>query len=114
MAKNGVPNVKRQRKATKALLKALELYPTMQAKSVSSGTLKTYGYYLNNYVYYCEEIKRDSVLMLTEKGLNEYETFLHSKGQSSKNIRNFLMIVKLLINNVIVKHPVFQTYGVKL
>ena len=113
MAKNGVPNVKKQRKATKALLKALALYPTMQAKPVTSETLKTYSYYLNNYLYYCKEIKRDSVLMLTEKGLNEYETFLHSKGHSSKNIRSFLMIVKSLINNVIVKHPDFQTYGVK-
>ena len=36
MAKNGVPNVKRERKATKALHKALELYPEVNDRGVNS------------------------------------------------------------------------------
>ena len=114
MAKNGVPNVKHERKATKALKKALELYPTIKSKLVAESTLVTYKYNLSNFIKYCEEIKRDSILMLTEKGINEYEIYLRSQSKSAGNIRDSLRIVKILINEVIVKHPFFKTYGVKM
>ena len=44
MAKNGVPNVKRERKATIALLKALDLYQKVSDKPVTDSTLQTYKY----------------------------------------------------------------------
>ena len=113
MAKNGVPNVKHEKKATKALKKALELYPTIKSKIVAESTLNTYKYNLSNFVKYCEDIKRDSILMLTEKGINNYEIYLRSHKKSAGNIRDSLRIVKILINEVIVKHPYFKTYGIK-
>ena len=113
MAKNGVPNVKRERKATKALLKALDLYQSVGDRPVTDSTIQTYKYNLQNFIDYCVDIKRDSVVMLTDKGLNDFEIYLRGKGKSASNIRNCLRIVRILINEVIVKHPNFKSYGVK-
>lgn len=109
MAKNGVPNVTRQKKATKALDKALDFY----AKSVSEGTITTYRYNLKNFKDYCEEIKRDSVLLLTKKGLNEYEVYLRGKGKSENLIRHSLRIIRTLVNEVLAKHPYFKDYKIE-
>ena len=113
MAKNGVPNVKHEKKASNALLKALDLYQSVNVKPVTNGTLQTYKYNLQNFIDYCNEVKRDSILMLTDKGLNDYEIFLREKGKTANNIRNCLRIIRILVNNVIAKHPVFKTYGIK-
>jgi len=113
MARNGVPNVKKERKATKALLKALELYQSVDIKPVKDSTIQTYRSNLKIFIDYCAVIKRDSVQMLSDKGINDFEIYLHGKGESASNIRNSLRIVKLLINNVMVKHPDFKLYGVK-
>ena len=86
MAKNGVPNVKRERKATKALLKALDLYQSMSDKPVTDSTIKTYKFNLKNFIDYCADIKKNSVQMLTDKGLNDYEIYLRGKGKSASNI----------------------------
>lgn len=109
MAKNGVPNVTRQRKATNALDKALDIY----AKNVSDGTLTTYKYNLQNFKDYCTDIKRDSVLMLKKKGLNEYEAYLRGKGKSENNIRHCLRVIRTLVNEVLAKHPDFKKYGIE-
>ena len=113
MAKNGVPNVKRERKATKALLKALELYQSVGNKPVTDSTIQTYRSNLQNFIDYCADIKRDSVQMLTDKGLSDFEIYLRGKGKSASNIRNSLRIVRILINEVMVKHPDFKMYGTK-
>lgn len=113
MAKNGVPNVKRERKATIALLKALDFYQKVSDKPVTDSTLQTYKYNLQNFINYCMVVKRDSILMLTDKGLNDFEIFLRGEGKSANNIRNSLRIVRILINEVMVKHPDFKNYGVK-
>ena len=113
MAKNGVPNVKRERKATKALLKALDLYQSVGDKPVTDSTIQTYKFNLQNFIDYCADIKRDSVQMLTEKGISDFEIYLRGKGKSASNIRNCLRIVRTLINEVMVKHPDFKLYGVK-
>ena len=113
MAKNGVPNVKRERKATKALLKALELYQSVGNKPVTDSTIQTYRSNLQNFIDYCADIKRDSVQMLTDKGLSDFEIYLRGKGKSASNIRNCLRIVRILINEVMVKHPDFKMYGTK-
>ena len=109
MAKNGVPNVTKQRKATKALDKALGIY----AKSISEGSFTTYKYNLKNFKDYCEDIKRDSVLLLTKKGLNEYEAYLRGKGKSENLIRHSLRIIRTLVNEVLAKHPDFKNYGIE-
>jgi integrase len=113
MAKNGVPNVKRERKATKALLKALDLYQSVGDKPVTDSTIQTYKFNLQNFIDYCADTKRDSVQMLTDKGINDFEIYLRGKGKSASNIRNSLRIVRILINEVMVKHPDFKLYGVK-
>ena len=109
MAKNGVPNVTRQRKATNALDKALDIY----AKNISDGTVTTYKYNLQNFKDYCTDIKRDSVLMLSKKGLNEFEAYLKGKGKTINNIRNCLRVVKTLVNEILAKHPDFKKYGIE-
>ena len=113
MAKNGVPNVKKERKATIALLKALNLYQSVGDKPVADSTIQTYKFNLQNFIDYCADIKRDSVQMLTDKGLSDFEIYLRGKGKSASNIRNSLRIVRILINEVMVKHPDFKLYGVK-
>ncbi|MBQ9230210.1 MAG: phage integrase SAM-like domain-containing protein [Prevotella sp.] len=109
MAKNGVPNVTRQKKATNALDKALDIY----AKNISDSTLTTYKYNLQNFKDYCADIKRDSVLMLTKKGMIEFEAYLKGKGKTSNNIRNCLRVVKTLVNEILAKHPDFKRYGIE-
>lgn len=110
MANNGVPNVKREKSATKALKKALELYPTVK-DGVADSTLETYGHQLKAFCNYCDEIKRDSIQMLTNHGLNDFEIHLRGNGESATKIRNSLRIVRILINKVMCKHPYFRTYG---
>lgn len=111
MANNSVPNVKREKSATKALKKALELYPTVK-DGVANSTLITYGHQLKAFCNYCEEIKRDSIRMLTNQGLNDFEIHLRGNGESATKIRSSLRIVRILINKVMCKHPYFRTYGV--
>lgn len=113
MAKNGVPNVKRERKATKALQKALELYPEVNDRGVKDSSIETYQRNLKNFINYCEDIKRDSVKMLTSKGLSDYEIWLRKKGKSNNLIRSSIRIVRILVNDVICKHPTFRNYGVE-
>ena len=113
MAKNGVPNVKRERKATKALQKALELYPEVNDRGVKDSSIETYQRNLKNFINYCEDIQRDSVKMLTSKGLSDYEIWLRKKGKSNSLIRSSIRIVRILVNDVICKHPTFRNYGVE-
>ncbi len=110
MANNGVPNVKRERKATKALLEALDLYSNQQ---VAPSTIKTYRYNLQNFLDYCKSIPRDSIRMLTDDGMKDYENYLRNQKKSADNIRNCIRVVKTLTNKVIVKSDKFKNYGVK-
>lgn len=111
MAKNGVPNVRREKSATKALKKALELYPEVK-DGVAASTLATYGHQLKAFCNYCEDIKRNSIRMLTTQGLNDFEIYLRGKGESATKIRSSLRIVRILVNKVMCKHPYFRNYGV--
>ena len=113
MAKNGVPNVKRERKATKALQKALELYPEVNDRGVKESSIETYQRNLRNFINYCEDIKQDSVKMLTSKGLIDYEIWLRKNGKSNNLIRSSIRIIRILVNDVICKHPTFRNYGVE-
>ena len=112
MANNGVPNVKRERKATKALLEALKLYSNQQ---VEASTIKTYRYNLQNFLDYCKSISRDSIRMLTDDGMKDYENYLRKikPKKSEDNIRNCIRVVKTLTNKVIAKSDKFKNYGVK-
>ena len=113
MANNGVPNVKRERKATKALLKALELYPEVNDRGVQESSIETYHRNLKNFILYCEDIKRDSIKMLTSKGLNDYEIWLRKNEKSNSLIRSSIRIIRILVNDVICKHPTFRNYGIE-
>ena len=110
MAKNGVLNVRRERKATKALLEAIELYSKQQ---VTASTIKTYRYNLQNFLDYCNAIPRDSIRMLTDDGMKEFESYLRKQKKSADNIRNCIRVVKTLTNKVIAKNDKFKSYGVK-
>ena len=75
MANNNVENVKREKKASKALFKALELYPNLNSR-VKESTIKTYRYNLMAFKKYCEEISRDSIRMLNENEIRNFEIYL--------------------------------------
>ncbi len=112
MANNGVENVKREKKASKALIKALELYPNLNS-TIKESTLKTYGYDLKAFIKYCEEINRDSIRMLSEGEINNFEIYLRKNKNSEHKIRSCLRIIRILINDVMCKHPYFKKYGIK-
>lgn len=112
MAKNGAPNVKRERKATVALLKALELYSSVKG-GLANSTITTYNEQLKAFINYCKVIKRDSIRMLSEKEINNFEIYLRDNGNSENKIRNSLRILRILINDVMCKHPYFKNYGLK-
>ena len=112
MANNNVENVKREKKASKALFKALELYPNLNSR-VKESTVKTYRYNLMAFKKYCEEISRDSIRMLNENEIRNFEIYLRKNKNSENKIRSSLRIIRILINDVICKHPYFQKYGIK-
>ena len=112
MANNNVENVKREKKASKALFKALELYPNLNSRAKES-TIKTYQYNLRAFKKYCEEISRDSIRMLSENEINNFEIHLRKNKSSENKIRNSLRIIRILINDVMCKHPYFKNYGIK-
>ena len=112
MANNKVENVKREKKASKALFKALELYPNLNSR-VKESTIETYKYNLMAFKKYCEEINRDSIRMLSENEINNFEIYLRKKKNSENKIRCSLRIMRILINKVICRHPYFKKYGIK-
>lgn len=112
MANNGVPNVVRQKSATKALKKALELYPTVKDR-VKPSTLETYRHQLKAFLNYCTAKNRDSIKMLSDVEMSDFEIYLRGRNESATKIRNSIRVVRMLVNDVIVKHPYFRNYGIK-
>ncbi len=109
--KLGTPK-KRVVKATTTLQKALELYPQLNS-NVGKSSLATYKTQLTPFNLYCEEIKKDSIKMLSDEGLREFEIYLRKNGKTENAIKNSLRTIKSLINEVITKHSHFEKMGIK-
>lgn len=106
------PAKKRDIKATTELKKALELYPTLYP-TIAKSTLETYDFQLRAFINYCKDINKDTVKMLTDDGLKEFEIYLSGKKETVSKIRNSLRVLITLINKCLVKHPHFNTMGFK-
>lgn len=105
-------DLKNEAKATETLNKALKLYKSVNG-SVKESSIITYGYNLKSFEKYCKEINRDSITMLSEDKLKEYEIYLRNKGDSEGKIRSSLRVIRILNNDVICKHPYFRNYKIK-
>ena len=106
------PAKKRDIKATTELKKALELYPTLYT-TIAKSTLETYDFQLRAFINYCKDTNKDTVKMLTDDGLKEFEVYLSGKKETVSKIRNSLRVLITLINKCLVKHPHFKTMGFK-
>ena len=106
------PAKKRDIKATTELKKALELYPTLYP-TIAKSTLETYDFQLRAFINYCKDINKDTVKMLTDDGLKEFEVYLSGKKETVSKIRNSLRVLITLINKCLVKHPYFKKMGFK-
>lgn len=106
------PAKKRDIKATTVLKKALELYPTLYP-TIAKSTLETYDFQLRAFINYCKDINKDTVKMLTDDGLKEFEVYLSGKKETVSKIRNSLRVLITLINKCLVKHPYFKNMGFK-
>ena len=106
------PAKKRDIKATTELKKALELYPTLYP-TIAKSTLETYDFQLRAFINYCKDINKDTVKMLTDDGLKEFEVYLSGKKETVSKIRNSLRVLITLINKCLVKHPHFKNMGFK-
>ena len=106
------PAKKRDIKATTVLKKALEQYQTLYP-TIAKSTLETYDFQLRAFINYCKDINKDTVKMLTDDGLKEFEVYLSSKKETVSKIRNSLRVLITLINKCLVKHPHFKTMGFK-
>ena len=99
-------------KATETLNKALKLYKSVNG-SIKESSIITYGYNLKSFEKYCKEIKRDSIKMITEEELKEYEIYLRNIGNSEGKIRSSLRVIRILNNEVICKHPFFKGHKIR-
>lgn len=106
------PAKKRDIKATTVLKKALEQYQTLYP-TIAKSTLETYDFQLRAFINYCKDINKDTVKMLTDDGLKEFEVYLSAKKETVSKIRNSLRVLITLINKCLVKHPHFKTMGFK-
>ena len=105
LSRNGRPA-----KATNVLKKAFDVYYTEvnpRAKETSKVVQKRI---MLQYCNYCEEIGKDSVNMLSQKGINDYKSYLIKNGNSAKNVNNKVGVIVMLVNNVIAVHNDFLRY----
>lgn len=106
------PAKKRDIKATTVLKKALEQYQTLYP-TIAKSTLETYDFQLRAFINYCKDKNKDTVKMLTDDGLKEFEVYLSGKKETVSKIRNSLRVLITLINKCLIKHPHFKTMGFK-
>lgn len=105
LSRNGRPA-----KATNVLKRAFDVYYTEvnpRAKETSKVVQKRI---MLQYCNYCEEIGKDSVNMLSQKGINDYKSYLIKNGNSAKNVNNKVGVIVMLVNNVIAVHNDFLRY----
>ena len=111
-------------KATTLLKKAYNIYYTEIKTKVKESAKKTALIQLSAFFKYCEEIGKDGKSMLTQKGLNEYKSYLIKKAKESKEngskrydsnlqINNKCQAVARYINEVMVSHNDFIKYSIE-
>ena len=116
-------SVERTPKATTLLNKAFEIYYTEISKVKESAKVTAYSQ-LKAYLNYCEEIGKDKLSMLTQRGLNDYKSYLMNKSKedekngcarydSNTQINNKCQAVARYINKVLSVHNDFLRYKIE-
>lgn len=111
-------------KATTLLKKAFDVYYTELKTKVKESAQKTAYTQLSAFFKYCEEIGKDGKGMLSQKGLNDYKSYLIRKAKEAKEkgekrydsnvqINNKCQAVARYINSVMVSHTYFTRYGIE-
>lgn len=110
-------SVIRTPKASTLLKKAFEIYYTEISPSTKESSKLIEKGKLNAFFSYCNEIGKDKTSMLTQKGMNDYKSFLMrrakelgEKGDSNKTINNKCKTIAKLINSVLSTHNEFLRY----
>ena len=110
-------------KATTLLKKAFDIYYTEVKTKVKESSKKMAYSVLSAFFDYCEEIEKDGKGMLSQRGLNEYKSYLIKKSKQDKEngvkrydspvtINNKCEAVARMINSVMVSHNAFMRYGI--
>jgi len=116
-------SVERTPKATTLLNKAFEIYYSEISKVKESAKVTAYSQ-LKAYLNYCEEIGKDKLSMLTQRGLNDYKSYLMNKSKedekngcarynSNTQINNKCQAVARYINKVLSVHNDFLRYKIE-
>lgn len=105
LSRNGRPA-----KATNVLKKAFDVYYTEVNPRAKESSKVVQKRIMLQYCNYCEEIGKDSVNMLSQKGINDYKSYLIKNGNSPKNVNNKVGVIVMLVNNVIAVHNDFLRY----
>ena len=105
LSRNGRPS-----KATNVLKKAFDVYYTEVNPRAKENSRKVQKRIMLQYCNYCEEIGRDSVNMLSQKGINDYKSYLIKNDNSPQNVNTKVGVIVMLINNVIAVHNDFLRY----
>lgn len=105
LSRNGRPS-----KATNVLKKAFDVYYTEVNPRAKKSSKDVQRRIMIQYCNYCEEIGRDSVNMLSQKGINEYKSYLIKSRNSPQNVNTKVGVIAMLINNVIAVHNDFLRY----
>lgn len=99
-------------KATTLLQKAFNVYYSEVKPNTKDSSKKAEKIKLNAFKKYCEEIGKDGISMLTQKGLNDYKTYLIKNGESAVSINLKCRCIKKYINEVIAVHNDFLKYHI--
>ena len=102
-------SVTRTPKATTLLHRALDLYYAEKPR-IKENTVKEARKLLKSYCGYCQEVGKDKMSMLSQKGLNEYRDYLvRQRSTSNMRINSKCELVARLINYM-VGHSSFSRY----
>ena len=110
-------------KATTLLKKAFDVYYSeIRTNAKESSKNMTYNT-LSAFFNYCDAIEKDAKSMLSQKGLNDFKSYLIKKSKEDKangnkrydspsRINSKCETVARLINSVMVSHSAFLKYGI--
>ena len=114
----------RKPRATTLLKKAFDIYYREVEPTAKESSKEATQSRLNGFFEYCKEIGKDSLSMLSQKGLNDYQAYCLKKseeqqkkgknGISNQRIKRRYDVICMLINKVLTQHNDFLRYKIPL
>jgi len=113
----------RKPKATNLIKKAFQIYYKEMHTTIKESSIEANKIRLKAFLDYCVEKDRDSLSMLSQIGINEYQSYLIKKSKaekekgnkrydSSRSINNKCELIERLINKVMVGNISFTRYHI--